>query len=341
MNVAPRGGEESMKAPHIVGNAELHLHLEGSLSAESAIEIAAPRQHSWGSLTPARLRRSWRFRTFIEFLRAIREMCIVLSSYEAMERAAYELSASLKAEGIDYAEVYTSPMIFVRWGMEYGETLRAVDRGFARGEADGFAECRILLDSVRQFGVEMAQNVLAGFEANRVDRVVGFGLGGEESIPLSEFAGIYARARDLGLRGVVHCGETRYSDDIRDAVELLRVERLAHGIHAIENPSLLDEIVARGIAFDVSVTSNYRTRCFTSRPHPVRALLDAGARVTLSTDDPSLFRTTLSDEYRRATVFGRVTDDELRQIARNGIECSFADETTKSRLRATLDARLG
>lgn len=329
-----------MDNSRIVGISELHLHLEGSLSAESAVEIAALRNHSWGGLTPAQLRRTFRYRSFIEFLRTIREMCIVLSSYAALERAAYELSRSLHSSGVEYAEVYTSPMIFVRWGMDYGDTLRAVDRGFARGEAEGFAQCRILLDSVRQFGVEMARNVLDGFEANPVERVVGFGLGGDESIPLSEFAGIYERARDLGLQGVVHCGETRYSEDIRSAVEVLRVARLAHGIHATENPSLLREIVARGIAFDVSVTSNYRTRCFSSRPHPVRALLDAGARVTLSTDDPSLFRTTLADEYRRARVFGCVTDDELRQIARNGIDCSFADHATKQRLRESLETRL-
>lgn len=329
-----------MKHPRVVGNSELHLHLEGSLSAESAVEIAAPRQHAWGSLTPTALRRSFRYGSFIEFLRTIREMCIVLSSYDALERAAYELSGQLRATGVEYAEVYTSPYIFVRWGMDFGETLRAVDRGFARGEADGFAECRILLDSVRQFGVEMARDVLLDFEKNRVERVIGFGLGGEESIPLQEFADVYAFARDLGLHGLVHCGEARYSADIRAAVDVLRVERLAHGIHAVEDPSLLQEIVARGVAFDVSVTSNYRTRCFTARPHPIRALLDAGARVTLSTDDPALFRTTLAREYRRAMVFGCVTEEELLQIARNGIECSFADAGTKQRLRASLEERL-
>lgn len=329
-----------MKHPDIASNAELHLHLEGSLSAESAVEIASSRQHPWGALTPAQLRRSFRYLSFVEFLRTIRQMCVVLSSYEALERAAYELSVSLRREGVDYAEVYTSPFIFVRWGMDFGETLRAVDRGFARGEAGGFAECRILLDSVRHFGVDTARTVLAEFEKNRVGRVVGFGLGGDESIPLSEFAAVYALARDLGLHGVVHCGETQYSEDIRSAVEVLHVDRIAHGIHVIENPSLLREIAARGVTFDLSVTSNYRTACIRERPHPIRALLDAGARVTLNTDDPSLFRTALKDEYRRARVFGLVTDGELRQIARNAIDCSFADEATKQRLRTRLEARL-
>jgi adenosine deaminase len=123
------------------------------------------------------------------------------------------------------------------------------------------------------------------------------------------------------------------------AVEILRVERVAHGIRAVDDPALLAEIRDRGVALDVCLTSNYRTGAVRGA-HPVRALLDAGIAVTLSTDDPSLFRTDLAREFRLARRLG-LSRDELATIASNAIERSFADDGTKQAMRDALSARLG
>jgi aminodeoxyfutalosine deaminase len=181
--------------------------------------------------------------------------------------------------------------------------------------------------------------VLDAFERAGCPRAIGFGLGGDEASPLELFAESFERARSLGLRTAVHAGEVSTAGDVRMAVEILRVERVAHGIRAVDDPALLAEIRDRGVALDVCLTSNYRTGAVRGA-HPVRALLDAGIAVTLSTDDPSLFRTDLAREFRLARRLG-LSRDELATIASNAIERSFADDGTKQAMRDALSARLG
>jgi len=319
--------------------AELHLHLEGSLSAESAVAIAKERGLPWGELTPRELRRKFRYASFTEFLLTVRDMAEVLAAYDVLERAARELSMSLAAAGVLYAEVYVSPNIYPRFGLDGAEALLAADRGFAAGENAGGARCAILLDSVRQWGPDAATAVLDAFERSRCTRAIGFGLGGDEASPLALFDETFERARSLGLRTVVHAGEVSNAADVRAAVATLKVERVAHGIRAVDDPQLLAEIRDRGVALDVCLTSNYRTGAVHGA-HPVRHLLDAGIAVTLSTDDPSLFRTDLPHEFRLARRFG-LSQAELATIAGNAIEHSFAPDTTKRSLRDALAARLG
>jgi aminodeoxyfutalosine deaminase len=323
----------------LIGITELHLHLEGSLSVESAVEIARDRSHAWGAFTPAQLRKRFAFADFFDFLRSIRDMCMILASPEALERAAYELSLKLRREGVEYAEVYTSPYIYVRWGLDYGTMLRAVDSGFERAEAIGGAQCAILIDSVRQWGPEAAEKVLDGLEANRVTRAIGFGLGGEERVPFEEFRALFDRARGMGLRTVVHAGEGTSADDVWKAIDILGVDRVAHGIRAVTDDALLQTLARRRIPLDLAVTSNYRTRVVTDVPHPMRKLIDAGVIVTLSTDDPSLFRTDLPREFVRARRFGNLTQSELQQVARHGVDASFASAERKRELHHLLDGR--
>jgi len=322
------------------GITELHLHLEGSLSIESAIELALARGHRWGTMSPAQLRRTFRFESLNNFLYSVRDMAEVLCSEEALERCAYELSLALFGQGVEYAEVYSSPFIFIRWGMTYAQVIGAVDRGFSRGEAEGGCACRILLDFVRQWGTEGAIAVLDGHAQSPLPRVVGFGMGGQETNPMGSFVEIFARARELGLRTVVHAGESSTARDVRDAIDLLGVERIAHGIRAVDDAALMQELAARRITLDLAITSNYRTRAVEGT-HPIRTLLDSGVRVTLNTDDPSLFRTDLPKEYRRAARLCGLRLEELVEIARTGIDASFAPPALKSQLHEKLAVRLG
>lgn len=321
-----------------IGVTELHVHLEGSLSIESAIEIASVRNHPWGSMTPRDLRLRFRYKSLNDFLGAVRDMCEVLNSPGALERAARELSFFLGRSGVRYAEVYASPYIFARWGQEFGAVFGAIDRGFAAGEAAGGAECGVLLDTVRQWGPEAAMFVLDAYEESKMRRAVGFGLGGQESGPLELFVPAYERARSLGLRTLVHAGEETGVDDVWKAIEVLGVDRIAHGIRAVDDPKLLTALRERRVPLDLAITSNYRTGAVKGE-HPIRRLLDAGLTVTINTDDPSLFRTSLPREFVRARRFGGITEDEAWAIAENGIACSFADDGTKAALSTQLTQR--
>lgn len=318
---------------------ELHLHLEGSLSLGSAIEMAAMRNHPWGMLSVSQLRKSLRFESLNDFLSSVREMCTVIASPEGLQRTARELSLFLSAHRVLYAEVYCSPYIYVRWGMDYHDALGSMDRGFEEGQALGGANCRILLDTVRQWGPEAADVVLGKYLEKPISRVVGFGIGGAEIIDLAEFVPVLKRARNAGLRVTTHAGESGGVEDVWKAIDVLKVDRIAHGVRSVDDPLLLRTLAERRIPLDLAVTSNYRTASVRGK-HPLRQLLDAGVVVTLNTDDPSLFRTDPEREWRRAVRFGGLSPQETLQIARNSIEVSFATEPVKAGLRSELASRV-
>lgn len=324
----------------VAGVTELHLHLEGSVFPATAVELARNTSHPWAQDTAASLRNRFRYGSFDGFLERIRSMCGLLGSVEALRRVARELSMFLGSFGVLHAEVYVSPYIYMKGGMRYDEIIDAVLAGFTDGEESGGTSCFVLLDSVRHWGVDAAVAVLGGAEAHPRDRVIGFGLGGSEFPELGRFRTVFERATSLGLRRVVHVGETGEGRDVLEAIETLGVERIAHGFRALECGEALALLRDRRIPLDLAVTSNYRTGVVVGE-HPIRRLLDEGLVVTLSTDDPSLFRTDPVREYRRARRFGRLTTAELRSIAVNGIEASFADEKTKAGLREELARRFG
>ena len=321
------------------GVTDLHVHLEGSLFPDAAAELVTS-DHPWAGLTGSEIRKRFRFASFAEFLAAVRDMCLLLRSAEALASAAKALSVFLSQNGIEYAEVYHSPHIFVRWGMEYHEVLDAVEAGFEDGERRGGARCMILLDTVRQWGAEPAEKIVDEQQKRRKGRVIGFGIGGDETVSLVGFQKAFEGARVLGLGTVAHAGEHGPASDVADALDCLGVDRIAHGIRALDDPGLINEIRSRGVALDLAVTSNYRTKAV-SGTHPIRYLIDAGVAVTLGTDDPSLFRTDPIREFRRARRFGRLDESELTAIARSGIEHSFATDEEKRHFRTALSQRIG
>lgn len=325
-----------MRTPH--QNVDLHLHLEGSLPAEDAVALAQTADHPWSALSARALKRSFRYRSFDDFLATIRDMCRLLASPDALRSASRSISLALARQEIAYAEIYVSPYVYMRWGIPWDELTGACEEGFADGEAESGATCAVLLDTVRQWSPSAGHEILNAWEKQPWKRAIGFGLGGAESHPLNEFADLFERARSCGLRTLAHAGEAGGASDVRVALESLRVDRIAHGIRAVDDPSLLRELADRGVPLDLAITSNYRTRVVTDAPHPLRALLDAGVRVSLGTDDPSLFRTQLSKELRVARRAASLSPAELLFLARNAIDHSFATTELKLRLHQLRDA---
>jgi aminodeoxyfutalosine deaminase len=199
-----------------------------------------------------------------------------------------------------------------------------------------------IFDAVRQFGADAAMRVLQAAQSCACPAIVAFGIGGDEiSVATKEFRPVYGKAAELGLHRLMHAGEVGGPDKIREAVELLGVERIGHGIAAIHDPALMDVLAERRIPLEICPQSNLRTGALafqlrqkeaSIQEHPLPKLLRHGIPVVLSTDDPAMFHTTLLSEYQDA-AFMRLTESELLNLAQMGFDYAFADDQPKIAMR--------
>lgn len=312
--------------------ADCHLHLEGSLPLDALTGLAGRAGHRFADGNAFEAERS-RVRDPKGFLDLYAEVCRLFRSPEDYGIAARAVARSLAADGVVYAEVYVSPGVAARVGPDPAASLAEVDHGFREAEANGGTRCRILLDAVRQWGPEAAERVLDLHERTRLPSVVGFGLGGDESSrPASDFAGVYARARALGLRTSVHAGEWGGVGSLTEALDALRPDRVDHGIAAAEDPGLLARLAEESTPLWVSVTSNVVTGAVRSiEEHPLPRLLDAGVRVAIGADDPLFFGTTTAGEHRLARERFGFDERTMRQLAENAWRFSFCPPAERDR----------
>jgi adenosine deaminase/aminodeoxyfutalosine deaminase len=293
--------------------AELHLHLEGSIEPETLHELDPG--------TPVEeFRALYHYSNFDAFLKAFGVIGKRLRSPEDYALITRRLLERLEAQDVRYAEIIVAAGVVLWKEQEFAPIFDAI-REAARGSA---VEVHWILDAVRQFGVEHVQAV-AELAAERVDEgVIAFGIGGsEERGPASLFGGAFAFAKSAGLRLTAHAGESMGPESIWAALEL-GAERIGHGIAAAQDERLMRELRERDIPLEICITSNVVTGVVKRlEEHPVRRLFDAGVPITLNTDDPAMFRCTLTGEYELAArVFG-FSESELRAIAENGFRYAF------------------
>jgi aminodeoxyfutalosine deaminase len=220
----------------------------------------------------------------------------------------------------------------------------ALSDALTRGRADAMAlygvELGWVFDIDGEFGLPSGERLLSWCSSVLPEGSVGFGIGGAEAdVPRREFADLFRAATELGLHSVPHAGETVGPEDVWDSIDLLRAERVGHGISAVQDPGLMEALAERGITLEVCPTSNIRTGAVRQlEAHPFPLLRDAGVRVTLNTDDPGMFGTDLNREYAIANeVFGLDARD-LTDLARESVRASFAPPATASRILAEIDA---
>jgi aminodeoxyfutalosine deaminase len=294
--------------------AELHLHLEGSVEAETLLELDP-------SLTREEIAAATSYVDFAGFIQSYVWVNRRLKSPADYGVIARRLFDRLSEEGVVYAEVTLSVGTMLWKGQDAGPILEAVQREGGRAKL----EVRWIMDAVRQFGAEAARPVFE-LAAERVgEGVVAIGLGGFESgASARDFAEVYQRARDRGLHTVCHAGETSNAQDVWDALEI-GAERIGHGIRAVEDGRLMEHLREKNIPLEVCITSNVRTGAVASiGEHPVRRLFDAGVPIILNTDDPALFGCALTGEYELARDRFGFTDGELDRLAENGFLFAFA-----------------
>jgi adenosine deaminase len=261
---------------------------------------------------------------------------------EDFHRVALEFCEDQSAQGVRYAEVSFSLPDHAERLHDWDVALEAVLAGLAEGEARSGVVTRVYVDVVRGIDLSLSRRAMEVAAGHADDGVIGIGLGGEERFPPEPYEAIFREGIDRGLRSIPHAGETHGPASIRGAIERLGAERIGHGIRVLGDPALVAEVVERGIGFDVCPTSNLRTRSVSSlAEHPLPAMLDAGIRCSLASDDPSMFHSFLTDEYEVCRrVFG-FDDERIADLARTGIHLSFAPDGLKAELERAVEGWLG
>jgi aminodeoxyfutalosine deaminase len=301
--------------------AELHLHLEGSIDPPTLLEL---RKHHGKKSTLAEVEQLYRYKDFTGFLMAFKAATEELQTPEDYELITYRLVAKLKAENILHAEAYVSVGVCLWRKQDFDAVFAGLERGRERGEKDFGISLLWIFDAVRQFGPDKAQPVAQLAVRYKGPSVVGFGIGGDERQAAPElFRDVYAYAATNGLRLTAHAGETAGPGSVWGALNL-PAERIGHGFTASQDPELMETLSTRQVPLEICITSNLRTGvCPTISEHPVRNYFDQGVMVTLNTDDPAMFATSLSREYQLAQDAFGFTDEHLRELARNSFEASF------------------
>ncbi len=317
---------------------DLHLHLEGAISAECLCEIAkrnglereVPSVAGAGSLM--------RFSTPKEFFRQFLFVSGFIRTAADLGAVTDDLLRRLTEENVLYAEITLAPRKFIRAGIPYPALLSELERAADQSRQCGGTEVRYIMDMVRNLGPDRGMELLDLMEQHPSGWVVGVGLGGGEGYPPELSVVPFRRAGKMGLHRTVHAGEGAGPPSIWGALERLNAERIDHGTRAGEDPKLVEYLAEHRIPLNMCLTSNLALGVVSSlAEHPAWKYCQAGIPVTLGTDDPSFFGTTLSQEcFLLAQVFDLSMED-LQRIQRNAVGAAFLDKEEKAELRDRLE----
>jgi len=327
--------------------AELHLHLEGTIEPATLAELSQRTDSEPLTLEDAEA--LYQYTDFSGFMIAFKAVTRRLRGAAEYELAAYRMIEGLAAQGVVHAEVYISVGVVYYWRKEedaadpllFEKIFEGLERARLRGERDFGVTLYWIYDAVRHFSVPEAERVfrMAARLRGEYPSIIGIGLGGDERVAASEpFRALYAEAAAAGLRLTNHAGETTGPEAIWDALSV-GSERLGHALSAIRDPELMDELRRRQIPLELNPSSNVRTGvCASFAEHPLRRYFDAGLMVTLNSDDPAFFGSSIENEYRLAHTVQGFDREELERLAANSFRASFLPEMVKQRWLAQLDS---
>lgn len=328
---------------------ELHVHLEGAITPHTLLDLAIRNAVELPANDVEGVAQLFNYRDFGEFLSLFMVLVRAIAHSDDFARLAYELGIDLAAQQVRYAEVMISPMQHLN-RLDLYEAIGGIAEGFTRAERETGVVLRLVLDHGRQYGPEMAWKVLDVARRARELGVVGWSIGGNEiGYPPEPYAEVFAAAREAGLGLMAHAGEVVGPRSVWGAIDVLGVTRLGHGIRSIDDPALVTTLRERGVVLDVCPSSNLLTGAVRSwAEHPLPRLFEAGVRLTINSDDPTFFHTTLTEEYRRAAIYFGFGIDEICAVVRNAAEAAFLPAAERAALlariaseQASLRAELG
>jgi adenosine deaminase len=321
-----------------IPKVELHIHLGGSITEATAATLA--RRHGAEpeqALILVDGRYPGSYPDFQGFLDAYLATNALVRTADDLELVAADFARAQAAQNIAYSEAIFTAMIYVRNGMDPTEMWAALRRGFAAAGPDTVVV--LVVDAIRDFGRAEAEATIELVEAADAP-IVGLCLTGiEDTVPIENLLALRAAATRMGMGFQVHAGEMGPPQSIRDALDVLHADRIGHGVQAIRDPDLLERLVRDQVPLDVCPSSNVGVSLFPSlEEHPFGAFWRRGMNMTISSDDPPFFRTTLTDELRHVVRVCGLTRDDLAELQRRAARASFAAPEVKADLLARIDA---
>lgn len=341
-------GLTTVPAIRALPKAEVHVHLEGAIELADLLEAARE----------ARVRLPGPAATLFDvashddpphpsplsaFLRFLDWEGALFSTPEQLERLAYRFAARQSASGIVYADVIVNPAHWPSWRSDPAALFDALGAGFDAAAADGLCRVRTCASILRTWDAATAEGLVSALVARRPRALVGVSVDGDERVSGrtgGRFRGAFQAAGRAGLRRTAHAGESSGPEGVRDALDLLGAERIDHGVRAVEDPRLVDRLADEQIAVGVCPTSNLALGLFRRlEDHPVDALVRAGVRVTVNTDDPAALGTRLEAEWALCAAAFGWDDARILRLARDSHLASFATDDERASALARLQER--
>ncbi|MFD9909812.1 adenosine deaminase [Streptomyces sp. NPDC059063] len=319
--------------------AELHLHIEGTLEPELAFALAARNGVELPYADTEELRKAYLFEDLQSFLDLYYGLMAVLRTEADFEELADAYLARAAAQGVRHAEIFFDPQAHMARGVGIGTVIDGLGRALDRSQERHGVSTRLIMCFLRD---QSAESAMATLEAAKpyLHRIVGVGLDSAEvGHPPAKFAAVYEAAAALGLRKVAHAGEEGPASYVREALDVLGVERVDHGLRCLDDPDLVDRLARERVPLTLCPLSNVRLRVVdVLEDHPLVRMMDAGLLCTVNSDDPAYFGGYVGDTFHAVREALALDEDRLRELARNSFEAAFLSEEERRRYVAEVDA---
>lgn len=315
-----------------VPKAELHIHLEAVITLNSVKELYQKRFGT--SMSEEEQNSLFSYDDLNGFIKSFLKVQDLLVSEEDFILVFNDLEKYLVENGISYCEAFFAPSSLLKKGFNYEKMVQIFHEQIVRIKESTGIIIKLLMDVSRTFGLENAMSNYKLLKQFPCEDIIGIGLGGAENKgPAKDFSSVYDLAVKEGFKVVAHAGEDVGPESIWDSIKYLHVQRIGHGITAIKDESLMQELSKTKLPLEICITSNTFTKAVVKdvKTHPIKTFYDKGILVTVNTDDPVFFKTTLLDEYWICVESLNFTMEEIKQLVKNSFEASFIDKEEKAK----------
>jgi adenosine deaminase len=318
---------------------ELHLHLEGAIPIKTLYDLYRKKEGKPSITNLNDFRKKFDYTDFANFIDVWTWKNTFIQQVSDFDEITYQVLKELSVQNVTYVEAFYAPGDYWRQGFSIREITENIINGKTRAFRELGIHCELIIDLIRDHGPERSMHYLEAVTPFLGKGVIGIGLGGSEQLfPTGPYAPLYHEARERGFRLTAHAGEVAGPDSIWAAIDTLGSERIGHGTRAYEDPNLVSCLKERQIPLEMCVISNVRTQVCTSvDDHPIRQYFDRGLMVTVNSDDPTMFNTSITNEFRVLYQKLGFSIDEIKVLTMNAIKSSFLSDMKKASLQLQIE----